>query len=404
MSEHYVDELESIVGSEFYEQSGVFEQSIVVPLRFMQYLAGVRISGIPRADRGFLFRRTDIENIRLYVDHARLLPTTLESVKRLYPPRAVGLEGLEPEQIVSFHQQVLTHTKAWTNLEHAVKVACDSMNQLAGDIPERFLQLVEDIDGIAGGQSADLQSNGGDLQLVALTDQQRSALEGIRLNRVHEQPDIRGFFNTTIFTQCRAFNNTLVNVLMPKVAALLEAYSHVNNLPVSASFETDLRAIDEQLNTRVTDYERLITETAPGMMPRFSLDASSGVFSRQAGIVRGEIHRLVVERGRLVFAHLPQDALGTLLYVSQQRFFELRGRFMAAAVTCREMEQAWDPLKWYVLGVNEYLKQVSHLSDLTQLKINLVRLMKTWLRVKSLTEQVYNSFTTILERDDWTAG
>ena len=77
---------------------------------------------------------------------------------------------------------------------------------------------------------------------------------------------------------------------------------------------------------------------------------------------------------------------------------------MAAAVTCREMEQAWDPLKWYVLGVNEYLKQVSHLSDLTQLKINLVRLMKTWLRVKSLTEQVYNSFTTILERDDWTAG
>jgi len=47
---------------------------------------------------------------------------------------------------------------------------------------------------------------------------------------------------------------------------------------------------------------------------------------------------------------------------------------------------------------------VSHLSDLTQLKINLVRLMKTWLRVKSLTEQVYNSFTTILERDDWTAG
>ena len=36
MSEHYVDELESIVGSEFYEQSGVFEQSIVVPLRFMQ--------------------------------------------------------------------------------------------------------------------------------------------------------------------------------------------------------------------------------------------------------------------------------------------------------------------------------------------------------------------------------
>lgn len=191
---------------------------------------------------------------------------------------------------------------------------------------------------------------------------------------------------------------------MPKVAALLEAYSHVNNLPVSASFETDLRAIDEQLNTRVTDYERLITETAPGMMPRFSLDASSGVFSRQAGIVRGEIHRLVVERGRLVFAHLPQDALGTLLYVSQQRFFELRGRFMAAAVTCREMEQAWDPLKWYVLGVNEYLKQVSHLSDLTQLKINLVRLMKTWLRVKSLTEQVYSSFTTTLERDDWTAG
>lgn len=53
MSEHYVDELESIIGSEFYEQSGVFEQSIVVPLRFMQYLAGVRISGIPRADRGF---------------------------------------------------------------------------------------------------------------------------------------------------------------------------------------------------------------------------------------------------------------------------------------------------------------------------------------------------------------
>lgn len=62
------------------------------------------------------------------------------------------------------------------------------------------------------------------------------------------------------------------------------------------------------------------------------------------------------------------------------------------------------PLKWYVLGVNEYLKQVSHLSDLTQLKINLVRLMRTWLGVKSLTEQVYSSFRTLLERDDWTAG
>jgi len=47
---------------------------------------------------------------------------------------------------------------------------------------------------------------------------------------------------------------------------------------------------------------------------------------------------------------------------------------------------------------------VSHLSDLTQLKINLVRLMRTWLGVKSLTEQVYSSFRTLLERDDWTAG
>ena len=77
---------------------------------------------------------------------------------------------------------------------------------------------------------------------------------------------------------------------------------------------------------------------------------------------------------------------------------------MAAAVMCREMEQAWEPIKWYVLGVNEYLKQVSHLSDLNQLKINLVRLMRTWLRVKSLTEQVYSSFTNTLERDDWVAG
>ena len=403
MPEYYRDELEALTESEFYEQSGVFEHSIVVPLRFMQYLSGVRLNGIPRADSGFLFRRTDIETIRLYVDHARLLPTVLENVKRLYPPAAVGLEGLEPEKVVGFHQQVLAHAHTWTHLEHAVKVACDSMNQLAGDILERLQRLIEDIDGVMGERPSGNGLGITDLPRAVLTDEQRSALELIRLNRVHEQPDIRGFFNTSIFSQCRLFNSTLANVLVPHASALLDVYSQVDNVTANASLKTDLRALDDQLHSVVTEYERLITETVPGRVPQFSLEATSGVFSRQAGILRGEIHRLVVERGRLVFASLPPDTLGAFLYVTQQRFSELRGRFMAAAVTCRDMENAWEPLQWYVMGVNEYLKQVSTLADLNQLKTNLERLMRTWLRVKALTAQVYSSFTQILERDDWAA-
>ena len=150
MPEYYRDELEALTESEFYEQSGVFEHSIVVPLRFMQYLSGVRLNGIPRADSGFLFRRTDIETIRLYVDHARLLPTVLENVKRLYPPAAVGLEGLEPEKVVGFHQQVLAHAHTWTHLEHAVKVAVrlNDHYSIDGGDPNGYVGILWSIAGL----------------------------------------------------------------------------------------------------------------------------------------------------------------------------------------------------------------------------------------------------------------
>ncbi|WP_053069999.1 hypothetical protein [Pseudomonas lundensis] len=104
-----------------------------LPGEYIKLVTGLTPSAVDPKDLGFLIRREDIHNTRRYVAFAKMLPLSLDVVRKRLNYDRIDVEGLSPEDILKLNERAVAHANTWPALESGSKEVARELEKFAAD-------------------------------------------------------------------------------------------------------------------------------------------------------------------------------------------------------------------------------------------------------------------------------
>ena len=107
--------------------------AIRLPGEYIKLVAGETRSAVDPKDIGFIIRREDIHNTRKYVAFAKMLPLSLDVVRKRLNYDRIEIEGLSPEDILKLNERTVAHANTWPAVESGSKEVARELEKFAAN-------------------------------------------------------------------------------------------------------------------------------------------------------------------------------------------------------------------------------------------------------------------------------
>lgn len=387
------------------ENLSVYAGASRLPEEYIKLVAGQTPSAIDPKDMGFLIRREDIRNTRRYVEFAKLLPLSLEVVKKRLNYESIDIEGLSPEDILALNERAVAHANTWPALESGSK----ELARLLESFSEQFLTIGEGILALIKDVELGRRLNG---TLEALTEQEQETLNVMLVDNTErqaiaamtqylEQSKTRTnhFIKSVagVEAMAKAFEQGLSDELIPLVKSKMMAYKNSGKEYEREELLKTILELDERIDKLASDYSRSVGISFAGLVVGpVGLLISGGIFGSKAEKIRKEKNRLIVERQELKMQVNNADKLIELIDDLQVHFIDLQGRMLSAEVGAKQLSQVWTYIARYLNEASEELAQVNTMLELHTFALNFATVINPWRSIKNYTVQISNAFNEMV--------
>lgn len=377
-----------------------------LPGEYIKLVAGLTPSAVDPKDLGFLIRREDIHNTRRYVAFAKMLPLSLDVVRKRLNYDRIDVEGLSPEDILKLNERAVAHANTWPALESGSKEVARELEKFAAD----FITTGESVVSLIRAISLERQL---DKTLKDLTEEEQKKLHTILLNRTekraiekmveylaHAKKSTTGFIKSVeqVETLAKGFEIGLSEDLIPLVQAKMIAYKNSGKEHERKELLEKVLQLDEQIDALASAYKNAVGISFSGLaLGPFGLVITGGYFGSKAENIRKEKNELIADRRKLSEKVKSSDKLVELLNDLQLHLVDLQGQMLSAEVGAKQLSQVWTYIAKYLDEASTSLSKVDTLLELHEFSTNFARVINPWGHIKGYTAQISRAFNELLK-------
>ena len=380
--------------------------AIRLPGEYIKLVAGETRSAVDPKDIGFIIRREDIHNTRKYVAFAKMLPLSLDVVRKRLNYDRIDVEGLSPEDILKLNERAVAHANTWPALESGSKEVARELEKFAADFVTTGESVVSLIRAIELGRQLD-----GTLQ--DLTEEEQEELNAILLDRTEKRAiekmveyladakkSTAGFIKSVeqVGTLAKGFEKGLSDDLIPLVKAKMMAYKNSGKEHEREALLEKVLQLNEQIDALASAYKNAVGASFSGLaLGPIGLVVTGGIFGSKAENIRKEKNKLIADRRKLLEKLKNADKLAELLDDLQLHLVDLQGQMLGAEVGAKQLSQIWTYIAAYLDEASESLSKVDTLLELHKFAMNFSIVINPWVSIKGYSAQISAAFNELLQ-------
>ena len=377
-----------------------------LPGEYIKLVTGLTPSAVDPKDLGFLIRREDIHNTRRYVAFAKMLPLSLDVVRKRLNYDRIDVEGLSPEDILKLNERAVAHANTWPALESGSKEVARELEKFAADFVTTGESVVSLIRAIELGRQLD-----GTLQ--DLTEEEQEELNAILLDRTEKRAiekmveyladakkSTAGFIKSVeqVGTLAKGFEKGLSDDLIPLVKAKMMAYKNSGKEHEREALLEKVLQLNEQIDALASAYKNAVGASFSGLaLGPIGLVVTGGIFGSKAENIRKEKNKLIADRRKLLEKLKNADKLAELLDDLQLHLVDLQGQMLGAEVGAKQLSQIWTYIAAYLDEASESLSKVDTLLELHKFAMNFSMVINPWASIKGYSAQISAAFNELLQ-------
>ena len=377
-----------------------------LPGEYIKFVAGQTHSAVDPKNIGFLIRREDIHNTRKYVEFAKMLPLSLDVVRKRLNYDRIDVEGLSPEDILKLNERAVAHANTWPKVESGSKEVARELEKFAAN----FITTGEGVVSLIRAVELGRQLEG---TFEDLTEEEQEKLHTILLDRT-EKLAIEKMVNyladaknsTTAFIKsvehvealAKGFEKGLSDDLIPLVKAKMMAYKNSGKEHEREQLLEDVLQLNEKIDTLTSAYKSAVGASFTGLaLGPIGLVVTGGIFGNKAEKIRKEKNQLIADRRKLLEKIKTADKLAELLGDLQLHLVSLQGQMLGAEVGAKQLSQIWTYIAAYLDEASESLSKVDTLLELHKFAMNFSMVINPWVSIKGYSTQISAAFNELLQ-------
>ena len=377
-----------------------------LPGEYIKFVAGQTHSAVDPKNIGFLIRREDIHNTRKYVEFAKMLPLSLDVVRKRLNYDRIDVEGLSPEDILKLNERAVAHANTWPKVESGSKEVARELEKFAAN----FITTGEGVVSLIRAVELGRQLEG---TFEDLTEEEQQKLHTILLDRT-EKIAIEKMVNyladakksTTAFIKsveyvevlAKDFEKGLSDDLIPLVKVKMMAYKNSGKEHEREALLEDVLQLNEKIAALASAYKNAVGASFSGLaLGPIGLVVTGGIFGSKAENIRKEKNKLIADRRKLLEKLKNADKLAELLDDLQLHLVDLQGKMLGAEVGAKQLSQTWTYIAAYLDEASESLSKVDTLLELHKFAMSFAMVLNPWVSIKGYSAQISTAFNELLQ-------
>ncbi|WP_047278963.1 alpha-xenorhabdolysin family binary toxin subunit A [Pseudomonas lundensis] len=377
-----------------------------LPGEYIKFVAGQTHSAVDPKNIGFLIRREDIHNTRKYVEFAKMLPLSLDVVRKRLNYDRIDVEGLSPEDILKLNERAVAHANTWPKVESGSKEVARELEKFAAN----FITTGEGVVSLIRAVELGRQLEG---TFEDLTEEEQQKLHTILLDRT-EKIAIEKMVNyladakksTTAFIKsveyvevlAKDFEKGLSDDLIPLVKVKMMAYKNSGKEHEREALLEDVLQLNEKIAALASAYKNAVGASFSGLaLGPIGLVVTGGIFGNKAENIRKEKNKLIADRRKLLEKLKNADKLAELLDDLQLHLVDLQGKMLGAEVGAKQLSQTWTYIAAYLDEASESLSKVDTLLELHKFAMSFAMVLNPWVSIKGYSAQISTAFNELLQ-------
>lgn len=388
------------------ESLSALEAALQVPEQYLKLILDAEGSAISKKEMGFLIRRSDIVNVRIYIYEALRLPVDLDKVQQCVGYISGPVPELEPARIQQFNQCVVQHAGSWSVLERDTKELARKLDTFS----DKFLGAGEFILEIVRKIELERLLDG---TLEQLTDEEKDMLSRVLLNDIEDKAvhaierylrvmleSTQRYIKETLHVGSLAaeFERTLTEELIPDVRLKARAYEQSPLASEQKERFDEIKMLDQRIDELAQEYSAHVGYAFTGMIVGpIGLMITGGIYGYKAETVRSRKNELIEKRKQLNQLSTDTEKLIDMLHTVQTSFIGLRGNMLAAEVGAKQLAQVWRYIETYLKEASRSLSDIDNLAALHLFAFELSLVLKPWKRIQDYSSQLSSAFNEMID-------
>ena len=377
-----------------------------LPGEYIKFVAGQTHSAVDPKDIGFLIRREDIHNTRKYVEFAKMLPLSLDVVRKRLNYDRIDVEGLSPEDILKLNERAVAHANTWPKVESGSKEVARELEKFAANFittGEGVVSLIRAVDlgRQLQGKFEDLtEEEQQKLHTILLDHTEKSAIESMVVYLADAKKSTTAFIKSVEHVEALAkgFEKGLSDDLIPLVKVKMMAYKNSGKEHEREALLEDVLQLNEKIAALASAYKNAVGASFSGLaLGPIGLVVTGGIFGSKAENIRKEKNKLIADRRKLLEKLKNADKLAELLDDLQLHLVDLQGKMLGAEVGAKQLSQTWTYIAAYLDEASESLSKVDTLLELHKFAMNFAMVLNPWVSIKGYSAQISTAFNELLQ-------
>ena len=377
-----------------------------LPGEYIKLVAGQTHSAVDPKDIGFLIRREDIHNTRKYVEFAKMLPLSLDVVRKRLNYDRIDVEGLSPEDILKLNERAVAHANTWPKVESGSKEVARELEKFAANFittGQGVVSLIRAVDlgRQLQGKFEDLtEEEQQKLHTILLDHTEKSAIESMVVYLADAKKSTTAFIKSVEYVEVLAkdFEKGLSDDLIPLVKVKMMAYKNSGKEHEREALLEDVLQLNEKIAALASAYKNAVGASFSGLaLGPIGLVVTGGIFGSKAENIRKEKNKLIADRRKLLEKLKNADKLAELLDDLQLHLVDLQGKMLGAEVGAKQLSQTWTYIAAYLDEASESLSKVDTLLELHKFAMNFAMVLNPWVSIKGYSAQISTAFNELLQ-------
>ena len=380
--------------------------AIRLPGEYIKLVAGETRSAVDPKDIGFIIRREDIHNTRKYVAFAKMLPLSLDVVRKRLNYDRIDVEGLSPEDILKLNERAVAHANTWPALESGSKEVARELEKFAANFITtgdgvvsliRAVELGRQLEGTFEDLTEEEQQK---LHTILLDRTEKSAIESMVVYLADAKKSTTAFIKSVEHVEALAkgFEKGLSDDLIPLVKVKMMAYKNSGKEHEREALLEDALQLNEKIAALASAYKNAVGASFSGLaLGPIGLVVTGGIFGNKAENIRKEKNKLIADRRKLLEKLKNADKLAELLDDLQLHLVDLQGQMLGAEVGAKQLSQTWTYIAAYLDEASESLSKVDTLLELHKFAMNFAMVLNPWVSIKGYSAQISTAFNELLQ-------
>ncbi|NMZ96581.1 alpha-xenorhabdolysin family binary toxin subunit A [Pseudomonas lundensis] len=377
-----------------------------LPGEYIKLVAGLTPSAVDPKEIGFLIRREDIHNTRKYVEFAKMLPLSLDVVRKRLNYDRIDVEGLSPEDILKLNERAVAHANTWPKVESGSKEVARELEKFAANFITtgegvvsliRAVELGRQLEGTFEDLTEEEQEK---LHTILLDRTEKTAIEKMVNYLADAKKSTAAFIKSVEHVEALAkgFEKGLSDDLIPLVKTKMMAYKNSGKEHEREALLEDVLQLNDKIDALASAYKSAVGASFSGLaLGPIGLVVTGGIFGNKAENIRKEKNKLIADRRKLLEKLKNADKLAELLDDLQLHLVNLQGQMLGAEVGAKQLSQIWTYIAAYLDEASESLSKVDTLLELHKFAMNFSMVINPWISIKGYSTQISAAFNELLQ-------